>query len=103
MRLGWRLRALARESDGRVTLDFETPDGPKTARADHVILALPFAVLRGLDYARAGFDPLKRRAIEELGMGRNSKLHVQLWSRAWRRPELARPGTGAVARTVARS
>ncbi len=97
VRLGWRLRAIARESDGRVTLDFETPDGPKTTRVDHVILALPFAVLRGLDYARAGFDPLKRRAIEELGMGRNSKLHVQLRSRAWRRPELARPGTGAVA------
>lgn len=97
VRLGWRLRAIGRESDGRVTLDFETPDGPKTAHVDQAILAIPFAVLRGLDYARAGFDPLKRRAIEELGMGRNSKLHVQLRSRAWRRPELARPGTGAVA------
>ena len=31
-----------------------------------MILALPFAVLRSLDYARAGFDPLKRRAIDEL-------------------------------------
>ena len=92
-----RLRALGREADGRVTLDFETPDGPKSIRADHVILALPFAVLRGLDYARAGFDPLKRRAIEELGMGRNSKLHLQLAARFWRRPEAARPGTGVVA------
>ena len=73
------------------------PDGPKSVRADHVILALPFAVLRGLDYARAGFDPLKRRAIEELGMGRNSKLHLQLSSRSWRRPDAARPGTGVVA------
>ncbi len=97
VRLRTRLRALGRETDGRVTLELETPDGPKSVRADHVILALPFAVLRGLDYARAGFDPLKRRAIEELGMGRNSKLHVQLANRFWRRPEAARPGTGVVA------
>ena len=97
VRLQWRLRALAREADGRITLDFDTPDGAKSVRADHVILALPFAVLRGLDYARAGFDPLKRRAIEELGMGRNSKLHLQVASRSWRRPDAARPGTGVVA------
>ena len=97
IQLRWRLRALGRESDGRVTLDFETPDGPKSVRVDHAILALPFAVLRGLDYARAAFDPLKRRAIEELGMGRNSKLHLQLSSRWWRRPGAAPPGTGVVA------
>jgi monoamine oxidase len=97
VRLHWRLRALGREADGRVALDFETPDGPKSVRADHVILALPFAVLRGLDYAKAGFDPLKRRAIEELGMGRNSKLHLQVASRSWRRPDAGRPGSGVVA------
>jgi monoamine oxidase len=96
VRLRWRLRALARETDGRVALDFETPDGPRSVRADHVILALPFAVLRGLDYSRAGFDPLKRRAIEQLGMGRNSKLHLQLTSRSWRRSDPG-PGTGVVA------
>jgi len=97
VRLGWRLRALVRETDGRLSLDFETPDGPKRVRADHVILALPFAVLRGLDYARAGFDAMKRRAIEKLGMGRNCKLHMQLVTRSWRRPDLPRPGTGVVA------
>ncbi|MGH7359411.1 MAG: flavin monoamine oxidase family protein, partial [Candidatus Rokuibacteriota bacterium] len=97
VRLKWRLRALARETDGRIALDFETPEGPKSVRGDHVILALPFAVLRGLDFARAGFDPLKRRAIEELGMGRNSKLHLQLSTRPWRRDDASRPGTGVVA------
>ncbi len=97
IQLRWRLRAIGRESDGRVAMEFETPDGPKSVRADHAILALPFAVLRGLDYVRAGFDPLKRRAIEQLGMGRNSKLHVQLSSRSWRRPGVVPPGTGVVA------
>jgi monoamine oxidase len=97
MRLRWRLRALAREADGRLGLDFETAEGPRSIRADHVILALPFSVLRGLDVARAGFDPLKRRAIAELGMGRNSKLHLQLATRSWRRADAGRPGTGVVA------
>jgi monoamine oxidase len=97
LRLEWRLRALGRAADGRVTLDFETPDGARAVRADQVILAIPFAVLRGLDWSRAGFDPLKRRAIQELGTGRNTKLVVQLASRFWRRPGLARLGTGAVA------
>jgi monoamine oxidase len=97
VRLGWRCVAIERATDGRVTLGFESPDGPRTARADHVILALPFAVLRGLDCSRAGFDPMKRRAIEELGMGRNSKLHVQLAARSWRRPGGGPPGSGAVA------
>src|SRR5262249_27350061 len=97
VRLGWRLQALARGTDGRVALDFETADGAKSVRADHVILALPFAVLPNLDHPRAGFDALKRRAIAELGMGRNSKLHVQLDKRFWRRVDLPRPGTGVVA------
>jgi monoamine oxidase len=97
VRLKWRLQGIAREADGRIALGFETPDGPRSARADHVILALPFAVLRGLDLGRAGFDPLKRRAIEELGMGRNSKLHLQLTTRSWRRPGMSPPGSGVVA------
>ncbi len=40
--------------------------------ADHVILAIPFSVLRGLDYSRAGFDELKDTAIRTLGYGTNS-------------------------------
>jgi monoamine oxidase len=97
LRLRWRLRAVSRGSDGRVALAFETSEGARTVRAEHVVLALPFAVLRSLDCARAGFDALKRRAIDELGMGRNSKLQVQLASRFWRTAGAGRPGTGAVA------
>jgi len=63
--------------------------------AEHVILALPFAVLRTLDYARAGFDDRKRRAIEELGRGRNAKLHVQFRRRIWTLPGSSIPGTGS--------
>ena len=46
-----------------------------------MILTLPFAVLRTLDSSRAGFDSMKRRAINELGAGRNAKLQLQFRSR----------------------
>ena len=47
------------------------------------MLALPFSILRGVDYSKAGFSPLKDTAIQELGMGTNSKLHVQFRDRHW--------------------
>ena len=52
--------------------------------ADRVVLALPFAVLRTLDFSRAGYGALKARAIREQGMGTNSKLNVQFVDRHWR-------------------
>ena len=84
--LGWRLVALARRSDESVVLTFATPEGTREVNADHVILALPFAVLRTLDYKRAGFDVLKHRTIQEVGRGRNAKLHMQFRRRVWTAP-----------------
>lgn len=51
--------------------------------ADKVILAIPFSILRSIDYKNASFRELKRLAIEELGMGVNTKLHVQFFNRFW--------------------
>ena len=49
-----------------------------------MVLALPFSILRSsVDYSKAGFSPLKRTAIEEQGMGTNSKLHLQFTDRHW--------------------
>ena len=55
----------------------------RTVVADHVILALPFAVLRNLDYSGAGFDARKQTAITQMGAGRNTKLQLQFASRYW--------------------
>ncbi len=81
--LGRRLTAIAADSGGSVTLTFHTAAGDDTATFDHVILALPFSVLRGVDYSQAGFDALKITAITELGYGANSKLHLQFDDRYW--------------------
>ena len=73
-------------ADGRsYSLTFRTGSGTKTVPADRVVLALPFSILRSsVNYTKAGFEPLKVTAIEELGMGTNSKLHLQFDRRHWR-------------------
>ena len=83
IRLRWRLTAIVTRADNTVALSFETPAGPKQVVADQVILTLPFAVLRTLDISRAGFDSMKRRAINELGAARNAKLQLQFNTRYW--------------------
>ncbi len=45
--------------------------------ADRVVLAIPFTTLRHVDLGRSGLSRLKRRAIDDLGMGTNSKLLMQ--------------------------
>ncbi len=49
--------------------------------ADRVVLAIPYTTLRAVDLSGAGFRKLKRRCIEELGMGTNSKVILQFRER----------------------
>jgi monoamine oxidase len=82
--LGSQLVAIASNSSRTTwTLTFKQGSTTKTVTADRVVLALPFSMLRGVDFRKANFDPLKVTAINELGMGTNSKLHVQFSSRHW--------------------
>jgi monoamine oxidase len=89
---GWSMQSIAANADGTSTMTFATPGKTQTVTADHVILTLPFAVLRGLDYSRAGFDKRKKTAITQMGTGRNSKLQLQFVSRLWN----AQGSTGGV-------
>jgi monoamine oxidase len=84
IRLGAAMSSIKRNTDGTYKLSFDLAGGgTTTATADRVVLALPFSILRTLDYGKAGFAPLKKTAIQELGMGTNSKLHVQFKDRYW--------------------
>ena len=83
VQLNSELRAIARADDGTYHLRLTSGPGAVHVTADHVILALPFSVLRTLDIARAGFNPVKLQAIAELGYGSNAKLHLQFSSRYW--------------------
>jgi monoamine oxidase len=85
IRTGTELVAIRRNGTGTFTLSFVNGAGSFQVVADHVVLALPFSILRAsVDWSRAGFGREKTLAIQELGMGTNSKLHLQFSSRFWR-------------------
>jgi monoamine oxidase len=84
VKCGYRMTQIARNADLTFTLTFaKSAGGVTTVVADAVILALPFAVLRKLDYSLAGFDALKDTAIQQLGRSQNGKLMVQFNKRLW--------------------
>ena len=80
---GSALTKIGQRSDGGYDLTFRRAGRSVLQTADRVVLALPFAVLRTLDFTRAGFGERKVRAIREQGMGTNSKLNVQFVDRHW--------------------
>jgi monoamine oxidase len=94
VQLNMRLVAIVKNTDGTSTLTFRNGNATKTVVADLVVLTVPFAVMSGVDYSKAGFDPLKTTAINELGRGRNGKLQLQFGSRLWNMPGPWGIGTG---------
>ena len=77
------LAAIALNSGGALQGDVPGGLATRTVTADKVVLALPFSLLRSVDYSRAGFSPVKQTAIQELPMGTNSKLQLQFNGRLW--------------------
>ena len=92
-------------------LDLRRRGGTKEVKAQRRwSLAIPFAVMReSVDYSDAGFDPVKSMAIEQQGMGTNSKLNVQFSDarlarpRSQRRHLCRRPATSRAGRRAAPS
>ena len=83
VKYGTSLTALRTNVNGSITGTFLNGRKYTDVTADRVILALPFTTLRDCDLTRSGFSSLKLKAIRELGLGYNAKLHVQLSSRPW--------------------
>src|SRR3954463_14274030 len=82
--LGSELVAIRLNTDSTYRLTFKQGGSSKQVTADHVVLALPFSIMRSsVDWSQAGFSTVKSRAIREQGMGTNSKLHVQFSDRHW--------------------
>jgi monoamine oxidase len=70
-----RLVSLSRRKDGRYRLGLR---GQPPQWADVVVLCAPFTALRRVDLEGAGLSRRKRDCIEQLGMGTNAKVLVQL-------------------------
>jgi monoamine oxidase len=80
-----RLLAIRRVAGGSYELRFDNNGTNETVMADRVVLAIPFVILRGLDFSGADFDSAKVNAINNLGYGYHTKLHLQFDRRAWMR------------------
>jgi monoamine oxidase len=82
--LGLRLIRVKRRSDGRIELTLSNGSGTVTKVHDHVVLTLPFSVLRTIALDTSLELPAwKRTAIESLGYGTNAKMMVGFTSRPW--------------------
>lgn len=99
---GRRLQSLRLRSGGTYELRFDTGSETESVDADRVVLAVPFIVLRGIDTSGAGFDKAKQKAIDTLGYGYHTKLHLQFDRRAWMRANhpWPHPTTGQIWTTL---
>jgi monoamine oxidase len=78
---GTRLEGIASDGSGfRVAL--RRDNGVTDAKADILVLALPFTLLRQVD-VRVKLPEAKRKAIHELGYGTNAKLITGFSRRVW--------------------
>ncbi|MDX9735015.1 MAG: NAD(P)/FAD-dependent oxidoreductase [Thermoanaerobaculia bacterium] len=89
---GTRLEALRTGSDGRYVATVRREGISREERASHVVLALPFTLLRDVRLD-VPLSPVKKRAIAELGYGTNAKLMTGWTRREWR---LSHGSTGTV-------
>jgi monoamine oxidase len=77
------LEAIDRRADGSYACALRRGSSSSTATSSHVLVTVPFTLLRSV---RIGTElpDVKRRAIAELGYGTNAKLMVGFSSRVWR-------------------
>ena len=75
-----KLTAIRNEGNA-YSLSFE---GGKEVKADFVVLAIPFTMLRNVDIKLNGIKPEKLQCIKELGYGQNNKLILATKNRVWR-------------------
>jgi len=80
---GHRLASVLAKPGEPVRLGFQ--DG-RFVVVDQVIITIPFTVLRGIPI-EAPLPALMRRAIAELGLGRNEKVVGGFSGRVWQRPD----------------
>lgn len=78
------LEAIKERSGGGYVLTFSIRGIAKDVEADDVVLAIPFTMLRNVDI-QVELPPMKRKAIDELGYGNNTKLMLGFGTQVWRK------------------
>lgn len=80
---GQRLVRIGQRADGDYELTFDRDGSTHVVSATHVVLAIPFSVLREVEI-KVPLPEAKARAIRELGYGTNAKLMLGTSERVWR-------------------
>ena len=81
IKINYHLAAIEDTDDGKFLLSFENNE--KVA-ADYVVLAIPFTILRNVPMQLKALTPEKIKAINELGMGNNTKLVLAYDGSPWK-------------------
>jgi monoamine oxidase len=82
LHLGERLVAI-RSRAGGYRCTFECAGTTRDVMADHVVLGIPFTLLRSVDLSRVPISPRHVKAINQEPLGSNSKFFLQFSSRVW--------------------
>ncbi len=82
LNLGERLVAIRPQASG-YRCSFERAGATHDVTADHVVLAIPFTLLRSVNLSRVPVSRRHRLAIDEEPLGSNSKFFLQFSSRVW--------------------
>ncbi len=80
---GTRLESIAKTPAGGFRCSVRKGSSSRELTADHVVVAIPFTLLRDVKLD-VDLPPVKRRAIQELGYGTNAKLMTGFSRRVWR-------------------
>jgi len=80
---GTALEAISTLSDGRYRVSLRDGTRTEDRTYERILLTLPFSVLRRIPL-RVDLPPAKRKAIDSLGYGTNSKLIAAYGERVWR-------------------
>ena len=83
LHLGERLTAIRPRPGGGYRCSFDCGGAARDADADHVVLAVPFPLLREVDLSRVPVSPLHAAAIDREPLGTNSKFFLQYRTRVW--------------------
>jgi monoamine oxidase len=82
LHLGERLVAV-RSRSGGYSCSLSCGGTTRDVVADHVVLAIPFTLLRSVDLSGVPISRLHKKAIREEPLGSNSKFFLQFSSRVW--------------------
>ncbi len=83
VKMGYRLTGIRQNKEQGYSLDFKFGDRVFTVDASRVIIAIPFTMLRTVDF-RVPMPDGKRKCINEIGYGNSSKLFMGVSHKPWR-------------------